>query len=400
MRIAIVVHGRFHAFDLARELIRAGNDVFVVTNYPKYVAEKFGIPRQYVRSNLIHGIVSRVLNLAGRIIDRTIMEPTMHRWFSTWAGQVLKSEQCDVIHGFSGICEELFLLATGRNMVHTLLRGSSHIREQDAILVAEEKRTGHRTYRPEKWTVERELREYELADVIIVLSQFAFDSFIREGVPKEKLRLLLLGTQRSLFRPDRSIIDQRSAHVRTRERLRVLTVGTFSYRKGAFDLVEVARQAQNFADFRFVGAVLPRARAAAERGRAFIEFVPKVSQFDLPKHYEWGDVFLFPTLEDGYAVVLAQAAAAGLPVLGTTNCAAPVLIQEGLNGWLFPIRRHDLFLERLRWCDQHREELATMIETTYNSYVPRDWSDVARDFVDICTEAREKADAKLNVARA
>ncbi|WP_242046550.1 hypothetical protein [Cylindrospermum sp. FACHB-282] len=47
LKIAVVVHGRFHAFDLARELIEQGNEVTLFTNYPKKIVEKFGINKKY-----------------------------------------------------------------------------------------------------------------------------------------------------------------------------------------------------------------------------------------------------------------------------------------------------------------------------------------------------------------
>jgi glycosyltransferase involved in cell wall biosynthesis len=329
-----------------------------------------------------------------------VFEGALHKWFSLWAVGVLTRNTCDVIHSFSGVSEELFIATAEGNAVRTLLRGSAHIDEQDRILAAEEKRTGHRPYRPSEWMRARESREYALADIIMVLSPFAYDSFVAHGISEDKLRLLLLGTQRNLFRPNPDKIAKRRERIARGDRLRVLTVGTFSLRKGAFDLVEIARATQEFAEFRFVGTVVPRAAKLAAEARGVIEFAPKVPQFDLPGQYNWGDVFLFPTLEDGYAVVLAQAVAAGLPVLATTHCAAPVLINEGQNGWMFPIRRADLFIERLRWSNMHRPELASMVGTAYDSYVPRDWSDVARDFVAICAEAREKKNKKpTDVAR-
>ncbi len=401
MKIAIVVQGRFHAFDLVRELIQSGQDVYVFTNYPKNIAARFGIPQERIRNNLLHGIMSRAANKLGELFGHPIFEPLIHRWFSRWAAGALKAEEFAVVHSFSGVCEEVFRAPRPNPVLRTLTRGSAHIEEQYEILCAEEKRTGNKTYMPSDWMRRREAREYQLADLIFVLSQFAFDSFVRRGVKRNKVRLLSLGTQSSLFRPDSDKIRQRLERIRKGEPLRVLNAGTFSLRKGAFDLVEIARQTQDFARFRFVGAVLPRAAGLANQASALIEFVPKVSQFDLPQHYDWGDIFLFPTLEDGYAVVLAQAVAAGLPIFATTNCAAPELVRQGENGWVFPIRRADLFIDKLKWCNTHREELATMVEMTYNHYMLRDWSDVAQDFVDICAEASEETNRRqIDVARA
>jgi glycosyltransferase involved in cell wall biosynthesis len=83
-------------------------------------------------------------------------------------------------------------------------------------------------------------------------------------------------------------------------------------------------------------------------------------------------------------LVLAQAAASGLPILTTTNCAGPDLIREGKTGWVLPIRSPEAFIERLRWCDSHREELAAMVRRIYTEFKPRDWADVAADFETLC----------------
>lgn len=61
MKIAIVVHGRFDAFDLARALIARGHDVTLFTNYPGWAVEPFGISKMYVRSFVLHGVGVRVL---------------------------------------------------------------------------------------------------------------------------------------------------------------------------------------------------------------------------------------------------------------------------------------------------------------------------------------------------
>ena len=111
-----------------------------------------------------------------------------------------------------------------------------------------------------------------------------------------------------------------------------------------------------------------------------MEFCPRVPQHELPRHYGWGDVFLFPTLQDGFAVVLAQAQAAGLPLLATPNCAAPELVSEGRTGWIRPIRDATAYVDQLRWCATHREQLAAMVDAVAASHMPRDWLTVAQDF--------------------
>src|SRR6202011_5445347 len=158
-----------------------------------------------------------------------------------------------------------------------------------------------------EWMRKREEREYKLADVIVVLSRFAFDSFIERGFSPSKMRLLPLGAQLSVFRPNGDIVAAREERIRSGEPLRVLTVGTFSLQKGALDYVTVAKALSDRYRFRFIGTVLPRAKPLQRQAEGHIEFLPRTPQAKLPEKYAWGDLFLFLTVQDGYAVVLAQA---------------------------------------------------------------------------------------------
>lgn len=123
------------------------------------------------------------------------------------------------------------------------------------------------------------------------------------------------------------------------------------------------------------------ALAATLRDR--VEFVARVPQTELGAHYRWADVFVFPTIEDGFPAVMAQACAAGLPQLTTPNGAGRDLISEGVNGWVLPIRCPEAFIERLRWCDAQRTELAALTVDIATRFQQRDWREVAQDFLSI-----------------
>jgi glycosyltransferase involved in cell wall biosynthesis len=381
MKIAIVVHGRFHAFDLALALIRRGHDVTVFTNYPKWAARKFGLPSSHVRSFWIHGILSR---LARPVIDLTgsrVLTAFVHRLFGRWVAKQIRAADWDVIHAFSSVAEETFTLPLPRDTLKQLVRGSSHIRVQDSILKEETIRVGRRIERPHPWTISREEREYALADRIIVLSSFALNSFLQQEIAPDKLRLLPLGVDARRFRPTAEVVEERCRRICSGRPLRVLMVGTLSFRKGLLDLAAIVRalHAEGIA-FRFVGDV-PRESGALLRSLdGMLEAIGRQPHMKLHQWYSQSDLFLFPTIEDGYAAVLAQAYASALPILTTSNCSGPDLIVEGETGWVMPIRDPEAFIARLRWCNNHRDELAKMVRRIYEQFRPRDWDDVARDF--------------------
>jgi glycosyltransferase involved in cell wall biosynthesis len=384
----MVVHGRFIAFDLACALLRRGHDVTLFTNYPKWAVERFGFPGSSVRSFWPHGLLTRAalkLHNAGIFYYR---DDWFNPMFSRWASRELGKESWDVVNCWSGASEEILRdLAAGP--LKLLIRGSSHILTQAKLLEDEQIRTGVRQERPSAWTIAREEREYRMADVIITISTFAQDTFIKQDLDPAKVQLMLLASSPKGFDSLPDIVEARRKRILSGEPLRVLYVGALSFRKGIYDLLATLKLLEEEIrskrmSFRLVGTTLPEIESVLPELGRFAELVPKQRQDALPATYAWGDLFLCPTIEDGYAVVLSQASASGLPIMTTTNSGGPDLVSEGETGWILPIRSPHLFAERLRWCENNREELASMVHCVHRQHRTRGWDEVAADFETIC----------------
>ena len=107
MKIAIVVHGRFHAFDLARALLERGHEVTIFTNYPKWAVDRFGISHDRVQSFWAHGIFSRLSMSLAQKVSIPYPEAWLHRLLGRWAAREVAKESWDVIHCWSGVSEEI-----------------------------------------------------------------------------------------------------------------------------------------------------------------------------------------------------------------------------------------------------------------------------------------------------
>lgn len=391
LRLALVVHGRFHIFDLGRELIRQGHDVTLFTNYPRPICERFGVPRERVVSFLAHGVGSRVM---AKLLpqQKNLVERGANTGFGRWAARAVPAlGPWDAVASMSGIAEDLFHALGSSDALRMLMRGSVHIREQKRILADEERAGGGHVEQPSDWIVAREEREYEMADVVQVLSPFARESFLRAGVPREKLDLCHLGVNVSAFTPPAEVIDARLRRLATGEPLRVICAGNFSRQKGARFWHKVFREANVIAEFRFVGSV---ARDAIDIARSIgnrAEFRAKVAQASLPKEYAWADLFVLPTLQDGFAMVVSQALAAGLPVVTTTSCGASALVEDGLTGWIIPPGSAEALGDCLKRLDADRGQLIDAVHSLRNREFSRDWADVAREFAQSIIDRRDAA---------
>jgi glycosyltransferase involved in cell wall biosynthesis len=84
--------------------------------------------------------------------------------------------------------------------------------------------------------------------------------------------------------------------------------------------------------------------AIEEQRRAYLE------------RFQTSDVFVFPSIEDGFAIVVGEALACGLPVITTRNTGASDLVQPGENGEIVPIRDPEAIAQAvLKWGANIRE---------------------------------------------
>jgi glycosyltransferase involved in cell wall biosynthesis len=399
LRIAIVAHGRFHAFDLARALRGLGHDVALFSNYPAWAVERFGVRRDDYTGLGMHGGVERLLARCGASAMRNT-EASRHRWFGRWAARALEGRSWDVVHCWSGASEEALASTRLRARCRVLMRGSAHILEQAGLLADEERRVGVALDRPSDWMIARELREYERADRILVLSEFARASFERHGIGADRVSVLPLGVEATHFRPSPTETEGRIARVASGAPLTVLYVGALSAQKGLHDLVDTARRCEHL-PIRFVlaGARLPEAGALLSARRANIVELGARDQRDLAAVYAQADLFMFPTLQDGFGMVLTQAAAAGLVILATPHCAAPEILAHGAEGWVLPIRSAGVFAERLRWCHEHRDQVAAMLRSAAAYGRVRSWTEVAAAFARDAEEWMASASTRKAVTR-
>lgn len=76
-----------------------------------------------------------------------------------------------------------------------------------------------------------------------------------------------------------------------------------------------------------------------------LRFLGSVPYEKLPELYAQGGIFVFPTLADEWGVVVNEALAAGLPILGSLySQAVGELVQDGFNGWTFrPDHREEMY---------------------------------------------------------
>lgn len=135
------------------------------------------------------------------------------------------------------------------------------------------------------------------------------------------------------------------------ENVAVITVASFIYRKGIDLLLHSCKELNENIGIYIVGGVPNEEylQLAKESGRNihFLDFMKKESLF---RYYQAMDIFVLPTREDVWGLVVNEAMANGLPVITTNRCGAGLdLIKDGINGYIIPTDDIHLLTEKINF---------------------------------------------------
>jgi glycosyltransferase involved in cell wall biosynthesis len=173
-----------------------------------------------------------------------------------------------------------------------------------------------------------EREEHELADRVVAASSFARRTLKKYGVAEEKIRVLSYGVGEEFLDLGR---QRKGREPGTRPRF--LFLGHLSARKGLRQLLEAWKTAQG-AELVLMGGGDPAPwKAAAGEGAIFAGGGDRRRVLE---EMAKADVLVFPSLFEGFGLVLLEAMAAGLAVVTTPNTAGPDLMKDGREGRIVP----------------------------------------------------------------
>ena len=241
-----------------------------------------------------------------------------------------------------------------RDLPRILDVASLHHRTVESIWSEEARRWPGATDGPvhvePQWKRERKASELALATRVSVASDFTRRSLEAAGV-----------TAPIVATPYGFPVETFSARARRPSGpFRVLAVGAQNLLKGTPYLLEAWRRAAiPDAELDLVG----RSRLSKtflDRYAGTFRLWPSVPRHELAARYADADLVVFPTLGDGFGLVIQEAMCSGTPVLTTPCGGGPACITDGVEGWIVPPRDVDALVDRLRAAAADRDRLYAM----------------------------------------
>ena len=202
----------------------------------------------------------------------------------------------------------------------------------------------------------RMAKEQNYCDAIHVASNWVKNSYIANGFPEDKIKVIPYGANLDKFK---------IASRQIKRKFTVLCVGNISLIKGQLYLLEAWKKLNlPDAELIIVGAMTSSVKGLIEPYREFFTHYSFIPHHELKEIYNQADLFILPSLNDGFGLVVLEAMACGLPVIVTENTGASDAIEDGDNGFIIPACSPEALMEKIEFFFRNRKLARRMGEAS------------------------------------
>ena len=187
---------------------------------------------------------------------------------------------------------------------------------------------------PSKYIIDKEKMEYQLADHIMVPTEFARQTFLTRGFAEKKIIKIPYGVDLKEFQKKKSNKEKGLI-------FRIIYTGTLSIRKGVLYLLKSFEELNlKNSQLLMIGNVDSEIKLKINKYRSNkkIVFKKSISQSKLSEQYSSSNVFITCSIEEGLSMVQLQAMSCGLPIICTPNSGGDEIVDNGIDGFILPIR--------------------------------------------------------------
>ena len=229
-------------------------------------------------------------------------------------------------------------------MVYLRLRGIPFYMEVDGGLVRQERKI--------KYLIKRAL--VRLAPMWLSTGEFTTDYLVHYGARRDRVTHYPFTSLYAHNLLPETVSRQEKLQLRQElgitEHHVVLSIGQFIHRKGFDVLLRSAASLDRNMGIYIVGGEATEAykKMKEDLGLTNVHFLGFQKKDVLAKFYKAADLFVLPTREDIWGLVINEAMAYGLPVITTDRCVAGLeLVEEGVNGYIVPVEDENALAQKM-----------------------------------------------------
>ncbi|MCB0162679.1 MAG: glycosyltransferase family 4 protein [Anaerolineae bacterium] len=367
MQVIISVGGTFHAFEVARTVQAAGYLKRLIINQV-HPTLAWGVDRQLIQTIPWPDYTGRLVQKTPGLRRLVAWNGVKDNLFDVMASRYV--DKCDIFHVWNHYGLYSLRKAKKQGAVIIIERSSAHPITQYQLLTEEYERYGLAFTAMNNRILEKHLQEYEEADYIMISAGFACDSMVAQGVPPQKLLPVTLGVNIEQFLP-----APKSDNI-----FRVIVVGMVSLQKGTHYLLEAFKQlALPRAELVLIGAIDEAFRSVLSQYQGLFTYAGKVPHGQLPAEYNRASLLVLPSIQDGFAMVVAEAMASGLPVIISENVGAKQIVRDGVDGFIVPIRDVEALKEKILFLYENEPARQQMGQAARRQVLQFTWDRYGRE---------------------
>jgi len=245
-------------------------------------------------------------------------------------------KHCDIFHGWLGYSLHTLTRLKGDGTKILIDIYAAHPSFRKEILSDEYERL-HLNYQlTDDPLREKYLKEIELADYLIAPSSHVYETCVWQGVPQDKITIIPFGVDIHRFKP----IEKKD------KVFRIIYVGAVSVNKGIYYLLEAFQQlGLPNSELVLIGRLQSEFKPILTKYDGLFQHISHVPNDQLTHWYGNSSVFAFPSLTEGFAMVINEAMACGLPSIVTENAGG--YVRDNMEGFVIPIRDIETLKEKI-----------------------------------------------------
>ena len=216
--------------------------------------------------------------------------------------------------------------------------------------------------------------EVKLADYHIVASTYSQKALEFDGIENNKIYRIPYGVDENKFLAPTRVFEKSC--------LRALFLGEVNQRKGVRQILEAARIINSpEVVFNIVGSGTDHCAFLYEPYKLYVNFWGYVSYDEVLSQLRNNHVFIFPTMGEGFGLVLLEAMAAGLIPITTSNCGGADIIENGVNGFLIDVGDTGAIVDTLMWCKNNPSQCEEMSKNAVRTARRYTWEEYSKGIV-------------------
>lgn len=173
--------------------------------------------------------------------------------------------------------------------------------------------------------------------------------------------------------------------------LKALFVGSLGRRKGTAYLTRAIEMLGKCATLTLIGSKPPEECRALDQALQQHRWIPSLPHDGVLEEMRRHDVLVFPSLFEGFGLVILEALAQGIPVIATPHTGAPDVLTDGVDGFIVRIRSAEAIAEKLELLHADPERLSAMRAAALGTATRNGWGTYRRRLVESVTDLLDAA---------